>query len=335
MRYSFAMLRIVALFLLWFVLSLLTLWATAALYIDVRHPALRIPMAVLYLLLVSGVLWKASGVAKPILILTAFILVFIWWFSLKPTNSADWQANVLRLAQVEINGDQVTVHNYRNCDYRSEYDYSNCWSDRTFSLSQLRAVDFFLTNWGIPYISHPIVSFDFGNNQHVAFSIEARYKVGQNYSAVLGFFRQFELIFVTASESDVIRLRTNFRKDEEVYMYRTNISPEVARAIFRSYANYLDRLRSHPEWYNALTRNCTTTMDRQISEAMPNPQPRTLRRLLLNGNLDEFLYDRHRLVANGLSFAKLKQHAHINAVARAVNDPAEFSARIREGRVGF
>ena len=329
------MLRAAALFFLWLILALLSVWAFAALYIDVRHHALRITLAVLYVVIIAGIVWKAPGLTKPILVFVAFIVVLAWWFSLKPTNSADWQPNVSHLAQIDFNGDQVVIHNFRNCDYRSENDYSNCWSERTFNLSQLRAVDFFLTNWGIPYISHPIVSFDFGNNQHVAFSIEARYKMRQNYSAILGFFRQFELIFVTASESDVIRLRTNFRKGEEVYMYRTNLSPEVARAIFRSYATYLDHLHNHPEWYNALTRNCTTTMDRQISEAVPNPQPRSVRRLLLNGNLDELLYDRHRLVSKGQSFAKVKEQAHINAVAHTVSDPAQYSTKIREGRIGF
>jgi hypothetical protein len=329
------MLRAIALFLLWLVVTLLTVWATAALTIDVRHHALRIPLAILYVLIVAVIVWKAHGAAKPALVLIAFLVVLAWWFSLKPTNSADWQENVSHLAKVEINGDVVNIHNYRNCDYRSENDYSNCWSDRNFNLSQLRAVDIFLTNWGIPQIAHPIVSFDFGNNQHVAFSIEARYKIGQDYSTVLGFYRQFELIFVTAAESDVIRLRTNYRKGEEVSLYRTNISPEVARAIFRSYADYLDRLRSHPEWYNALTRNCTTTMDRQLSEAMPNPQPISFRRMLLNGTLDEYLYSRGRFVTNGLSFDALKQQAHINPVAQTVTDPAQYSAKIRQGRVGF
>jgi hypothetical protein len=32
---------------------------------------------------------------------------------------------------VEVNGDQVTIRNLRNCDYRTETDYNNCWSDRT------------------------------------------------------------------------------------------------------------------------------------------------------------------------------------------------------------
>jgi hypothetical protein len=37
------------------------------------------------------------------------------------------------------------------------------------------------------------------------------------------------MIFIAADERDVIRLRTNYRKDEEVYMYRTNVPADIAR----------------------------------------------------------------------------------------------------------
>lgn len=90
------------------------------------------------------------------------------------------------------------------------------------------------------------MSFQFGDNDHIAFSIEARYKAGQSYSAILGFFRQYELIFITADERDVIRLRTNYRKGEEVRLYRTTVSPATARRIFLSYVDYLNQLRDHP-----------------------------------------------------------------------------------------
>ena len=217
--------------LLWLAVLLLNLWAVAAIYVDCRIAALRLPLAVIYVAVVifaadQGEAWKALAC------LGCFCVVLVWWFTLQPTNEADWRADVARTAWADINGNQVEVHNVRNCDYRTETEFSNCWSDRSFDLSHLRGVDFFFVNWGIPWIGHPIVSFDFGNGQHLAFSIEARYKAGQTYSSVLGFFRQYELIFIAADERDVIRLRTNFRKDEEVYMYRTNIPPEIARKLF-------------------------------------------------------------------------------------------------------
>src|SRR5271169_1636570 len=321
--------------LMWLVLALMTLWAIAALYVDFRIAALRIPLTVIYALAILAILIKVRPqLLAAVLCLAGFCIVLTWWFSLKPSNEGDWQPDAARTASVEINGDRVTIHNLRNCDYVTKTDYSNCWSDRTVYLSQLRYADLFFTTWGPKYIGHPIVSFQFGDNDHIAFSIEARYKAGQSYSAILGFFRQYELIFITADERDVIRLRTNYRKDEEVFLYRTTVSPVRAREIFLIYANYLNQLRDHPEWYNALTRNCTTTLDTKIAEDMKNPQPWNYQ-LLLNGTLDELLYERGRLVTGGLPFPELKEREHINAAGLAADGSPDWSALIRVGRVGF
>lgn len=320
---------------IWLILALLTLWAVAALCVDLRVAALRIPVIVIYvfgiiaiLLNVKPRLWAAA------LCVAAFCIVLAWWLSLRPSSDGDWQADVDRTAWAEMNGDRITIHNVRNCDYRTETDYAICWSDRTFCLSEIQATDLFLTNWGLRWVSHPIVSFQFGNNEHIAFSIEARYKAGQSYAAILGFFRQYQLIFVTADERDVIRLRSNYRKNEEVYMYRTALQPARARAVFLTYVAYLNKLRDHPEWYHALTRNCTTTLDRQIAATATNPRPWNYR-LILNSTLDELLFDRGRLVTGGLPFSALKERAHINAAAKAANQSPRFSALIRAGRIGF
>jgi hypothetical protein len=325
--------RLLGLGLLWFVLLLLNLWAVAAIYVDCRIASLRLPLAIAYAAIVIFFAIKLTR-RKTRVCLGCFILVLAWWLALEPSNQADWRADVARTASAEIHGNQVEVHNVRNCDYRTETEFSNCWSDRSYDLSQLRGVDFFFVNWGIKWIGHPIVSFDFGNGQHLAFSIEARYKVGQTYSSILGFFRQYELIFIAADERDVIRLRTNFRKDEEVYMYRTNVPPEVARKLFLTYVDRLNRLRDHPEWYNAVTKNCTTALDHEISQDLPDPKPWTYR-LLLNGTLDDLLYERGRLITGGLPFPELKEREHINPYAHTVGQAADFSTLIRVGRVGF
>src|SRR5882757_4043467 len=319
----------------WFVLAVLSCWAMAALYIDVRSSILGILLTILYAAIVIVTLARYKLHLRSALVcFGCFCLVLAWWLNLKPTNTASWQADVDRPAWVEIHGDRVIIHNLRNCHYRTETDYSNCWSDRTVNLSDLRGVDLFFTTWGVRWIGHPILSFQFGNDQPVAFSIEARYKGAQAYSAILGFFRQYELIFVVADERDVIRLRTNFRKDEEVFLYRAKMGPESARAIFITYVQYLNQLRDNPEWYNALTRNCTTTLDKQISSEVAKPQPWNYQ-FLVNGTLDQLLYDRGRLVIDGLTFRDLKSGAHINAMAKAADKYQDFSAIIRNNRPGF
>jgi Domain of unknown function (DUF4105) len=179
--------------ILWFILALLTLWAITALYLDVRIAGLRIPATLIYVLGIVTVLLRLKrSLWAAALCLVGFCGVLAWWLTQKPSNQGDWQPNVDRTAWAEMDGDRVIIHNIRNCDYRTETDYDNCWSNGTLYLSQIRAADLFLTNWGIPFASHPIVSFQFGDNEHVAFSIEARYKVGQAYSTVLWCFRQYE-----------------------------------------------------------------------------------------------------------------------------------------------
>jgi len=320
---------------LWLVVALFALWAFAALYIDVRIPPARLPLAILFAVAIIAIVWRYRlHMRGAILCLLCVCVVLIWWLNLKPTNQADWQEDVSRRSSTEVHGDQLTIHNFRNCDYVSEFVYSNCWSDKTLKLSDLRGMDLFFTTWGAPGIGHPIVSFDFGNGQHVAFSIEARYRKGQDYSAFLGFFRQYELIFVVADERDVIRLRTNFRKDEEVFLYRINLDAAVTRRIFDTYTHYLNALNDNPEWYNALTKNCTTTVDGQIMKEIPNQQAWNYQ-LLLNGTLDHLLYNRGRLVTDGLPFAELKQRAHINVAAKAADGSPDYSSLIRAGRPGF
>jgi hypothetical protein len=327
-------LKMIALGLIWSAISILSLWSIAALYIDTRLPSARIPLAIAFAAaIITIVITLRPGIALA-LCLCCCSVVLVWWFNLQPADQADWRPDVARTSWVTIAGDRVTIHNLRNCDYQTETRYTNCWTDRTVYLSQLNGADFFIANWGSPWIGHPIVSFQFGDNDHVAFSIEARYKVGQSYSAILGFFRQYELIFVTADERDVIRLRTNYRRAEEVYMYRTTLSPGAALRVFLTYVDYLNQLRDQPEWYNALTKNCTTTLDRQIAANVPNPQAWTYQ-LILNGSLDRLLYARGRLVTGGLSFEDLREREHINKAANTAEHAPNFSAMIRLGRVGF
>jgi hypothetical protein len=326
-------LRVLGWVALWLVIALLNLWAVAAIYVDCRVPKLGAVIAVLYL--VALVLLMVTYRRKRAWVAVAgFCVVLVWWLSLKPSNLRDWRSDVDRVAWTETHGDAITVHNVRDCTYVAETSYSNCWSDRTYRLSQLRGADLFFVNWGIKWIGHPIISFDFGPDGHLAFSIEARYKVGQTYSAILGFFRQYELIIIAADERDVIRLRTNYRKDEEVYLYHTSVPEDVVHKFFMTYVDYVNRLKNEPEWYNAATKNCTTTMSKQLNADRSHSEPWTYK-LLVNGELDELIWQRGMIDSGGLPFAELKQREHINDVAHRAGTSDAFSVLIREGRVGF
>jgi hypothetical protein len=130
-------------------------------------------------------------------------------------------------------------------------------------------------------------------------SIETRDVAGQDYSAIRGFFRDYTLTYIASDERDVIRLRTNYRKDEEVYLFRTTATPQVARNLFLEYLQRASSLHRHPEWYNALTNNCTTNIAVSAAQAR-DVRTRPDWRILLNGKMDEMMYGRGDLVTGGL-----------------------------------
>jgi hypothetical protein len=323
--------RPMAVALLWVLPVLLTLWATAALYIDVRISSLRLPLAMIYGLGMLVVWLRARRPWKVVLTAAGFLLVLGWWLSLKPSNARDWQPDVAVLPYADIAGNQVTIHNIRNCDYRSETDFDVQHYDRTFNLDALRTVDLYLVTWGSPNIAHTMVSFGFTNGDYVCFSIETRKEKGESYSALKGLFRQFELTYIVADERDLVRLRTNYRQGEEACLYRLHATPAQGRKLFLDYLRRANELRDRAEWYNAITDNCTTAIRTQRAAADRAPWDW---RMLINGHLDELLYERGVIVTN-LPFAELKKISNINSRAKAADQAADFPQQIRQGLPGF
>jgi hypothetical protein len=310
----------------WTAAALVTAWSGAALWFDVRVPWLRAPLAIGYVaaILAAVIAMKARKRALGACA-AGFVAVLAWWLTLEPSNARHWQRDVAVLPHADVDGNRVTIHDIRNCDYRSETDYDVRRYDRTFDLDALRTVDLFLVHWGSPMIAHTMVSFGFDGGAYVCVSIETRKEVGEEYSAVRGFFRQFELTYVVADERDVVRLRTNFRR-EDVFLYRLHAPPHEARGFFLEYVARINALYAHPEWYNALTSNCTSNIR---GHAKPFMQDKHWDwRFLFNGHLDELVYRRGALGAE-LPFAEWKRTAYVNPLAEAAGPGADFSERIR------
>lgn len=305
-------------------------WAFGALHYD--FPVLQSAVAWGFVVaVIAALIFPRGAWRKLAAVFAAFALVLAWWLTLRPSNEGNWQPDVAQLAWAQINGDEVTFHNVRNCDYRTETDYTARWETRTVRISQITGIDMAIDYWGSPWMAHPIVSFQFADVAPLCFSIETRKKVGQTYSAIGGLYRQFELIYIVADERDVIRVRTNYRH-EDIYLYRITVTPAQARERFHEYLRSLNQIRDHPRWYNAITTNCTTTIRDQHPAAERIPWDW---RILLNGKGDELMYERHTIATAGLPFAELKQRALIDTAAQAANDAPDFSRRIREGRPGM
>ena len=310
----------------WLVALVCATWAIGALYFD--FPTASKLAAILFVAVLLATVTLVRGkLLKLAIVFGAFAIVVLWWLTLEPSNDRPWQPDVAQTAWAEIEGDLVTIHNLRNCQYRTETDFTPHWETRSVKLSQITGIDVAIDYWGSPWISHPIVSFQFANALPVCFSIETRKTIGQTYSALRGLYRQYTLIYIVADERDSIRVRTNYRQGEDVYLYHALASPAQARERFLEYLNSINSLRDHPRWYNAVTSNCTTSIRAQ--RAVDRRAPWDWR-MLINGKMDEMLYEDHVIVTSGLPFAELKQRSLINKGAHAADKDPDFSRLIRE-----
>jgi hypothetical protein len=322
--------RILATIALSMLVAIGVAWATLALWLD--GPQSRtlagtlavglVLVIVLSLALIRPLLRGLAVAAVPI------VAVALWWSTIPPSNTRDWTPDVARTARATFDGSRVTIQNVRNFNYRSENEYDQRWETRTYDLDRIQSVDLFLSFWGPTEIAHTIVSWDFDDGQHLAISIETRKEKGESYSALRGFFRQYELYYVVADERDLVGLRTNHR-GEQVYLYRLRATPAQARALLVDYLDEVNSLANHPEWYNALTQNCTTTIrghTQHIGAAGSFDW-----RMLANGHLDELLYERAQ-IDTSLPFAELKRRSDITDKAKAADDSPDFSAKIRQGQ---
>ncbi len=245
----------------------------------------------------------------------------------QPSNYRDWSPDQAVLAHAEFDGDQIHVHNIRNCTYLTEDNYVVAHYDKTFDLSKLSSVDFITVPFkGMPSMAHTMLSFGFEGDDYVAVSVEIRKEKGEHYEFLNGVLRQYEIMYVVGDEHDLIGLRTNYRKDD-VYVYPAKATKEQMRALFVDVFERVNKLRYEPEFYNTFTNNCTTNIVSHVNHLAPNLVPYDYR-VLLPGLSPELAYDLG-LLDTKLPFEETKRRARVNDLASKYADSPDFSVRIR------
>ena len=314
----------------WLLLLIGALWAFGALWFDFPQPGVKPwPAAIFGIMVVLIPLLLRPRWRAKIVIAVIILLVLTWWLTLQPRQYREWKTEVALTPHAVIEGDIVTIHNVRNFEYRTETDFTPRYELRRLDLKNLKGVDVFVNYWGSPYMAHPIVSYDFGKDGRICFSIETRPEKGETYSALGGLYRQFELTYVVADERDVVRVRSNYRKGEDVYLYR--LKAPLVKESFLEYVRTVNELHETPRWYNAVTNNCTTAIRHQRAS---DKRPPWDWRMLVNGFGDELLYER-KGIDTSMPFPDLKKISRINDRAKAANEHLDFSEKIREGLPGM
>ena len=258
------------------------------------------------------------------------LAVIVWFAALTPERQfrdTKWQRPWGRMPQTAFNGTLAAVRDIRDFKYRTPEDYDIHYIDGTYDIDQVRTVDVAVSHWdGMEKIAHTMLSFGFADGRYLALSMETRLPEGKEQGFLHGFYKQYEIIMVLATEEDLFKLRTDYR-GEELYLYRTNATPEQARQMFRLLLEGADRLYREPAYYNSITQNCTTSLAPLLR--LINPSFEGDIRLLLNGESDQLLYElgylKHR---DGESFPELKKRRYVNQYLGA--PVSDYSAAIRQ-----
>ena len=321
----------------------LLLWGAGALWFRLPWAGARLPALALWLVWMGATAvwaWRQQRPAALGLIwLCSLGLLLVWWLQIRPRDDRVWADDVALHAQVlaPAGGDQgVVVRNVRNFQWRSDSDYDIRWEQRHYDLSQLSRVDVALSYWMGPAIAHTLVSFGFADGRHLVFSIEIRKERGEQFDALAGFFKQYEMTLVAADERDILAVRTNAR-GERVHLYQVRMPAQAMRELFMAYAGQADALIEQPRYYHTLTGNCTTIvwqLARSIGARLPLDW-----RMLASGFLPGYLHD-SGVLAPGRDVKQLEREGEITQRAKAWAAPAggsdqdasvDFSQAIRRG----
>jgi len=314
-------------------------WGALALWYQVpagvvTRSASAIAWAVMTLT-VLVLMWSRRGGVSALAYLLAFAVLLAWWSTIAPSNHRDWSDDVARMVTGSADGDRVTLYNVRNFRWRSDQDYDARWETRQYDLDRLASADVILSSWGMPGISHALMSFGFDDGSHIVFSVEIRKRRGESFSSLGGFFRQFERAIVAADEQDIIRVRTNVRGEDD-HLYRLRMTKPAMRALFLAYVREANELAAKPAFYNTVTSNCVTIvydMAKQLDPGLPYDY-----RLLLTAYLPSYLY-RVGALDTRYPLAVLTAQGDITARAKAAGPQDDFSRAIRTppepGGVGF
>jgi hypothetical protein len=306
--------------------ALVVAWAALAIYYsNLPWAWLRIVLSVAFLAFSIWALWVVRSRRTVLAFTVLFLCVLAWWSTIRPSHHRPWRPEVAVMPHAIIDGDRVRITGVRDFDYRSQNDFTVRYEEREVSLSHLTGIDFFVSYFLSGPVAHTFLSFDFDNAPPLCISIETRPEVGEGFSPIASLFKQFELIYVVGDERDLVRVRTNYRR-ESVYLYRIRTSRERARDLFLIYLDRINELWSRPEFYHLLSNSCTINIVR-YARAVGKPGGFDIRHLL-NGLIDSYIYS-IGAVDTTLPFAELRRRSRINEAAQAADQAPDFSERIR------
>lgn len=252
----------------------------------------------------------------------------VYLLTLKPSLTRDWSPDQALMPSVDfLDNGKIHIKGIRDNDYRTIRDYDLKHYDKEIALDDVETAWLAISPFGGMGAAHAFLSFGLKDGTYIAISIEVRRKKRQSFSPFKAFIRQFEIMYVIADETDVIRLRTNCTK-YIVRLFPLQAEKKLIQTVFLDVLKRADKLGKEPEFYNTLWNNCTTNIIRHTRRFSKKPIPFWNFRYLFPESLDQIAY-KLNIIDTHLPYEDARKHFDITELAMTTEIGGEFSTVIR------
>lgn len=283
--------------------------------------ALRQAGSLLFPLIVWA-LWFAPGPwrgARRAVALAGVAALLVAFFAKEPVEQ-DWVALQAHNPTAVIDGDMVTITNFRDALHRPGAPSVPRWTTATFDLSTLTGADLIIQPFGnMKAMAHVMLSFGFADGRHVAVSIEARQARGVSFDALAGFFRRDPIYPEIGTERDLLWARFARTPPDEVQIYPIHRDVAAVRLYFERILAFINRVNARPIFYSTLRESCMTTLMNLAPESFAQVPWHDIRRWIPGYSLS--LFQQLGLVDDGMSPEEM---ARFHGLRDGIRSPEDF-----------
>ncbi|WDE99212.1 DUF4105 domain-containing protein [Lentisphaera profundi] len=254
-------------------------------------------------------------------------LLLLWFICIPASNDRNWDPAVAQLPKITYDENLIHIEKFRHFEYTPN-ETKEKYRSQTFDIDQLVGTDLIISYWdNYRTIGHTFVSFRFKDGQNIAISLEVRKQELESYDPLRGMFKQYELIYLIGDERDLIPLRTKIRH-EETFLYPMNLSVAHSKSFLKDILEAANKLNEKPQFYNSISRNCTTGMIEHLNKIRDFQIPLS-QKIVLNGILDYYSYQL-KGIPTDLPFDVLKRACYISETANQIPLDENFSLNLRQ-----
>lgn len=326
-------------FVIWFAISIVVAWCLGGLRcLDHWIPqSLAIALSIVFLVCMSVLLFAKRFRRLGMLLLCGTAIGLMLFFQTRtPTHDRVWSVGQKQLpaASFGASGDTVTMTNVR--DFIRDGDETQTrYVTREFDLRQLNSVWLGIDRFAdVQPVAHVFISFGFVDpansnaETYIGFSVETRREACETeYSPLRGIYNHYELIYVCATEVDMLSQRSK-SSEHAVQLYPVRADKTQMKNMFSDIARRCNSIIERPEFYHTIRSNCTNNIVAHANHAGTGGIDMWQRGVIFPGWSD-WLAFQYELIDTELTLEEARKRFRINERVMSWDGKTDFSAHIR------